>query len=617
MLSRVTLLLIGSLGSAIASMPNILWISSEDNGPHLGIYGDSYAVTPNLDSLGRQGLIYRNAWSTAPVCAPARTTIISGMYPPSTGSQHMRSMVRLPSSMKMFPQYLREAGYYVTNNAKEDYNLEKPGKVWDESSRKAHWRNRAPGQPFFAVFNFTVTHESQIRRRPHEAVHDPSGVRVPAYHPDTSESRRDWAQYHDKITEMDGMAGKVLEQLREDGLADETIVFYWADHGPGMPRSKRWTYNSGLNVPMILYVPEVFRELRPAEYTRPGGSRRLVSFVDLAPTVLSLAGIEPPDHFQGHAFAGRFETPPQPYSYAFRGRMDERYDMVRSVRNERFIYIRNFMPHRIYGQYIQYMFQTPTTAVWHRLFGEGKLSPPRTHFWESKPPEELYDLDEDPDETRNLAGSPAHRAVLARMRAARHEWSLSIRDLGFLPESAIHSRSGSDAPHSMGADPARYPMGRIMAMAELATSMRDEVNEELRAGLQDGDGAVRYWAALGALIRGGEAVEALSGVLREALEDEDPAVRVVAGEALGRYGRQDDARRALTTLVNLADGERHGIYVSMAALNALDYMDDRASPSLEKILGLPTELRDMNARFRAYLPNLVAKIRSDFGLATH
>ena len=212
---------------AAGAPPNILWISSEDNGPHLGVYGDSYADTPNLDTLGRRGMIYRNAWSTAPVCAPARTTIISGMYPPSTGSQHMRSMARLPSSMRMFPQYLRDAGYYASNNAKEDYNLEKPGQVWDESSRQAHWRNRAPGQPFFAVFNFTVTHESQIRMRPHKAIHDPATVRVPAFHPDTEVSRRDWAQYHDKITEMDAMAGRVLAELREDGLEEDTIVFYW------------------------------------------------------------------------------------------------------------------------------------------------------------------------------------------------------------------------------------------------------------------------------------------------------------------------------------------------------------------------------------------------------
>ena len=416
MLIPTTILLVASLTPALADTPNILWISSEDNGPHLGVYGDSYADTPNLDALGARGMIYRNAWSTAPVCAPARTTIISGMYPPSTGSQHMRSSTRLPRPMKMFPQYLRETGYYVTNNSKEDYNLVKPGKVWAESSPQAHWRKRAPGQPFFSVFNLTVTHESQIRKRPHATVHDPATVRVPAYHPDTPETRQDWAQYHDKMTEMDGLAGKVLAQLKADGLEKDTIVFYWADHGPGLPRSKRWTYNSGLNVPLILYIPEKFRHLRPAEYAAGGESGRLAGFVDFAATVLSLAGIQPPDHFQGHAFAGRYEAPPQPYLYGFRGRMDERYDMVRSVRDQRYVYIRNFMPHRIYGQFIEYMFRTPTTAVWHQLYREGKLKSPRTHFWETKPAEELYDLAEDPDETRNLANSPEHAAVLERLR---------------------------------------------------------------------------------------------------------------------------------------------------------------------------------------------------------
>lgn len=593
------------------AQPNILWISSEDNGPHLGVYGDSYATTPHLDALGRKGMIYRHAWSTAPVCAPARTTIISGMYPPSTGSQHMRSLTRLPNGLGMFPQYLREAGYYVSNNSKEDYNLEKPGQVWDESSREAHWRKRAPGQPFFAVFNFTVTHESQIRRRPHEAVHDPARVRVPAYHPDTPESRQDWAQYHDKISEMDGLAGKVLEQLREDGLDEDTIVFYWADHGPGMPRGKRWTYNSGLHVPMMLYIPERYAELRPEEYAAGGESQRMVGFIDLAPTVLSLAGIEPPAHFQGKAFAGPFETPPPAFSYGFRGRMDERYDMVRSVRDERYIYIRNFMPHRIYGQYIRYMFQTPTTAIWHKLYVQGELEVPQTHFWETKPPEELYDLQQDPDETRNLAASPEHRATLERMRAARREWSLSIRDLGFLPESAIHGRSGNDAPHSMGSDPTRYPMGRIMRMAELASSLEDDAVAGLRAGFDDPDSAVRYWAALGALMRGSAGVGALQDSLREALADDDPAVRVAASEALGRYGVDADADRALELLLDHADSERHGVFVAMAALNAVDYMDERAQPGLPRVQELPDQDPRAHPKFRSYLPNLIGKVRAD------
>ncbi|MBZ0256690.1 sulfatase, partial [bacterium] len=329
--------------------PNILWITSEDNGPHMGCYGDSFADTPNLDSLAKKSVIYMNAWSTAPVCAPARTTIISGMYPPSTGSEHMRSMSHLPQGFKMYPQYLREAGYYCTNNSKEDYNLEKPGQVWDDSSKKAHFRNRADGQPFFAIFNFTTTHESQIRKRPHKQVHDPNKVRVPAYHPDTPEVRQDWAQYYDKMTEMDAQAGEILAQLEEDGLTDNTIIFYYGDHGSGMPRSKRWPYNSGLSVPMILHIPEKYKDLRPPDYKRGGSSDRLVGFIDLAQTVLSLAGIKPPAHMQGHAFAGKYTQPEPEYAYGFRGRMDERYDMVRVVRNQQYLYIRNYMPHKIYG----------------------------------------------------------------------------------------------------------------------------------------------------------------------------------------------------------------------------------------------------------------------------
>jgi arylsulfatase A-like enzyme len=610
---RVICFLIVAFASLLtaADRPNILWISSEDNGPHLGVYGDDYATTPVLDALGRQGIIYRNAWSTAPVCAPARTTIISGLYPPSTGSQHMRSLTRLPSYMKMYPQYLRDAGYYVSNNAKEDYNLEKPGQVWDESSREAHWRKRADGQPFFAIFNFTITHESQIRKRPHSAVHDPAKVKIPAYHPDTPESRQDWAQYHDKMTEMDGMAGEILAQLKEDGLEEDTVVFYWGDHGPGMPRGKRWTYNSGLSVPMILYVPEKFKQLRPEGYKSNGESDRLIGFIDLPATVLSLAGVKPPNFYQGHAFAGEFTAPEQPYNYAFRGRMDERYDMVRSVRDKRYIYIKNFKPHKIYGQYIDYMFQTPTTRVWHELYTAGKLKPPMTYFWETKPAEELYDLENDPDEVVNLAGSAKHKSIIERFRAARRAWSLRIRDVGFLPEGEIHERAGESTPYDMGHDEMRFPMRRVMEMAEAASSLTNDDLPKLKRGFDDTDSAVRYWAAMGALMREKAGVNALAGQLRKALADASPYARIAAAEALGRYGSDADARKAVEVLLPLANAEKQGIFVAMPALNALDYMDERARPALATVTGLPTSDPKVAGKFSSYLPNLIKKIKMD------
>ncbi|MFP6903014.1 MAG: sulfatase, partial [Verrucomicrobiia bacterium] len=274
-------------------LPNILWITSEDNGPHLGCYGDEYAKTPQLDALAGRGMIYLNAWSTAPVCAAARTTLISGLYPPSTGAEHMRSSTRLPEGFLMYPQYLRAAGYYCTNSSKEDFNLVKAGQVWDAGGRKAHWKNRPRGQPFFAIFNHTISHESQIRNAIPKVnvIHDPKKVRVPAYHPDTPEVRKDWAQYYDRITMMDARAGQNLKELAEAGLAEDTIVFYYGDHGSGMPRSKRWPYNSGLRVPLILFVPEKWKHLAPSDYKAGGRSDRLVGFIDFAPTLLSLAGV--------------------------------------------------------------------------------------------------------------------------------------------------------------------------------------------------------------------------------------------------------------------------------------------------------------------------------------
>jgi len=591
--------------------PNILWITSEDNGPHLGAYGDEYADTPNIDRLASQGMIYLNAWSNAPVCAPARTAIISGMYPPSTGSEHMRSMTRLPAEMKMYPQYLWEAGFYCTNNSKEDYNLEKPGAVWDQSSGKAHWKNRNPGQPFFAIFNFTVSHESQIRLRPHTPVHDPAKVRLPAYHPDTPEVRQDWAQYCDKVTEMDAQVGRVLRELESSGLAEETIVFYYADHGSGMPRSKRWPYNSGLHVPLVVYVPEKLKHLAPGDYVPGGKTDRLVGFVDLAPTVLSIAGIRPPAHMQGHAFLGEHPAPEQPYAYGFRGRMDERYDMVRSVRDKRYVYVRNYMPHKIYGQFVAYMFQTPTTRVWKDLYDQGKLAPPKTFFWETKPAEELYDLETDPDEVNNLAGSPEHQETLLRLRKAQQDLAIQIRDVGFLPEGEIHARSEGSTPYEMGHDDRKYPMKKIMATAELASSLKKDAAGALIQAFGDEDSAVRYWAAMGILVRGPDAVGAARDSLQAALGDASPYVRIVAAEALGRYGSDEDAARALQVLVELAPVDTNGLYASVLALNALDAMDERARPAADAIRALPMPDSSVSPRMRAYVPDLVLKTLAD------
>ncbi len=592
-----------------ADKPNILWITSEDHGPHMGCYGDTYATTPNVDALAKKGTLYRFCWSNAPVCAPARTTLISGLYPPSTGAEHMRSMVPMPRGTRMYPQFLREAGYYCTNNSKTDYNLQEPGKVWDESSARAHWKNRPPGTPFFAIFNSVKSHESQLRTRPHTAIHDPAQVRVPAYHPDTPEVRRDWAQYYDQVSEADADAGVHLKELEAAGLAEDTIVFYYADHGSGMPRNKRWPYNSGLQVPLVVYIPEKFKDLRPPDYQTGGVSQRLVSFVDFAPTLLSLAGVAAPKWMQGQAFLGKFQKAPRSFVFGFRGRMDERVDCVRSVSDGRFVYIRNFRPDKIYGQHIEYMWQTPTTSVWERLFKEGKLNTAQAAFWKTKPVEELYDLQTDRDEVNNLASEPELRATRDKLRAALGEQILQIRDVGLLPEGEVNRRSAGSTPYDLARDE-KFPFEKIYLMASLASSQRAEDTPHLKAALADADSSVRYWAVLGLTMRGEAAVQGAHDELTKLLDDTSPDVKIAAAEALGRYGSAADLQRVLPLLGAWADWKKNDVFTAMAALNSIGALGDKAAPLAATIKALPDDGPAPHARYKEYSPRLLEELRA-------
>lgn len=571
-----------SLGAALGGMalaqqaprqrPNILWLVTEDIGPQIGAFGDRYANTPNLDKLAAAGVRYRYCWSNAPVCAPARTSIISGMYPPALGAEHMRSLVPMPPEIRMFPQYLREAGYYCSNNSKEDYNLEKPGQVWDDSSGHGHWRNRAPGQPFLAVFNFMITHESHVIGRRDTVIHDPSKAPLPAYYPDTPEVRRDVAQYYDNITTMDGQVASILRDLEADGLANNTIVFFYGDNGICLPRGKRMVYNSGLIVPFIVSVPEKFRNLAPSDYQAGGVSERLVSFVDLAPTVLSLAGIAAPGHMHGKAFLGEQIAPAPEHLFGFRGRMDERYDLMRATRDRRYIYIRNYMPHRIYGEHVAYQWRERSMQDWDRLHREGRLTPSQSHFWERKPYEELYDLTADRDEVKNLAGSRVHHGVLEKLRKAQDDWMREIRDTGLLPEPEMQSRSSGSTPYQMGRDPKRYAYENVKRAADMAAAGRTAETPQMVKSLADPDSGVRYWAATGLLIRGTKGVSEGAVALRKLLDDPSPSVRIASAEALGRYGTPEDQGRSLKVLLGLAALDRNGLYVSMLAWNSIDQL---------------------------------------------
>ena len=535
------LLLLGA-ASQESARPNILWITCEDISPNIGCFGDDYAVTPNIDQLASQGVRYTRAFAPIGVCAPSRSTLIMGTFAPSVGTHHMRCSGPRPDYLKCFPEYLRDAGWYCSNNVKTDYNFASPKAAWDESSNKAHWRNRKPGQRFFSVINFTSCHESQIRTGDgsKRAVHDPAKAPIPPYHPDTPEVRRDWARYADNITFMDKEVGGVLRQLEEDGLADDTIVFFFSDHGAGMPRSKRWLYDSSLRVPMVIRFPEKWKHLAPSA---PGTvSDRLISFVDYGPTVLSLAGVKAPAHMQGKPFLGEAAAPPREYVHGFRDRMDERYDQLRCVRDKKWKYIRNYRPDLIWAQRIAYMYEMPTMKVWQKLHDEGKLNEVQDRFFRKKPAEELYDTDADPWETKNLADDPAHRETLERMRAELRRWMIEIKDLGFLPEADLRSRFGATAPHeAVRKNPDAYPLEKIIDAAELA-SRGDPKCIDL---LGDAESVVRYWGVIGCLVLG-EKSRPFEDRLTKALEDPSPSVQVAAADALQRLGRVEPALAALS-----------------------------------------------------------------------
>ena len=592
-----------------ADRPNIVWLTSEDHGPEMGCYGDSLARTSHVDSLAAKGMIFKRAWSVAPVCAPARTSIISGLYPSSSGGLHMRSMVSLPAGMKMYPQFLRDAGYYCTNNSKTDYNLREPGKVWDESSGNASWKNRAAGQPFFAVFNSTKSHESQIRTRPHKQITDPAKVRVPAYHPDTPEVREDWAQYYDKVSEADADAGHRLSELAAAGLADNTIVFYFADHGSGMPRSKRWPSNSGLHVPMVVYFPQKWQHLAPTEYKTGGTSDRLVSFVDLAPTMLSLIGVIPPEWMQGHAFAGPHQSKPQPFIYGERGRMDERMDMVRSITDGRYVYLRNYFPHVSQAQRVAYQLETPTTRIWHDLFTAGQTNESQSIFWRvPKAVDELYDLQSDRDEVQNLAESPEHRNILNRLRSAQHDHMLQVCDVCLLPEQEMHSRSAGTTPYEIARDPERFPLKDILAAAELCSRVESNDVNKLITLMKDTDSAIRYWGTMGLLVRGTDAVASQTTALQTALNDDSPDVRIVAAQALGLYGDLESRNLAIETLAALAPPESNGVLTSMSALVAIEALGNLASPLFDRIAELDPKGPSPDDRYDSYVARLIKNI---------
>lgn len=553
-------------------LPNILWLVSEDNSPFLGCYGDKFATTPNLDKLASEGFLYTHAYANAPVCAPARNTIITGVYATSNGNQHMRSYYPKSDIVRTYPEYLREAGYYCTNNAKTDYNTNSidPKQIWDESSNKATYKNRPAGKPFFAVFNCGISHESSIHKSiPNDKLrHSPEEVSIPPYHPNTPEMKHDWAQYYDKVEDMDAWVGEKLKELDDAGLADNTIVFYYGDHGGVIARSKRYVYESGTRVPFIVRIPKKYEYLFPAAKT---GSKvdRLISFVDLVPTLLSIANVPIPEYLQGHAFLGKQKTEDPEYAFMFRGRMDERYDMSRAVRDQKYRYIRNYMPYRIYGQHLEYLWRAPSIRSWEKAYKNGECNEIQSRFWETKPAEELYDTENDPWEVNNLAGNPEYKDVLVRMRQANKDWMMRIYDTGFVPEADRIDRAG-DTPFYDYMRSGKIELKPIIDAAETATLGNPENMDQMKSYLQNNESAIRYWGATGLLILGDKAASA-KDALKAALNDKSANVVVVAAEALYNLGEKEAAKKALLGVL-----QNPNSFARCHALNSIDCIEEKS-----------------------------------------
>jgi len=511
--------------------PNIVWIVSEDNSALLGCYGDDLARTPNLDKLAEEGIVYDNAYASVGVCAPSRFSIITGRLPSSHyGSQGMRGGSSLPRHIHFFPKYLRDAGYWTANGGKTDYNTYRDGAkeaAWDHN--KAHWRERPDkDQPFFKIFNSMTTHESRVfmpkgDRERGKPKTDPEAVTVPAYKPDTSLAREDLAVYYDRMENMDGMAGRILKQLEEDGLADDTIVFYYADHGGVLGRSKRFIYDSGTHVPLIVRFGKNFQHLAPKD-VKDGRTDRLVTLMDLGATLLSLAGIEPPDYMHGSAFLGEHTAEPRDYIFHPRQRMDERIDLSRGLRDKRFLYIRNYLPHWPWGQHIRYMFRIPSTQEWYDLWKKGVLPPEQARYFEAKGFEEFYDSQSDPGQVKNLVDDPKYAAEVERFRKAIDLRMIETEDTGFYWDFDHENITLEEAMHQ----------------AETAAKGNVENLEQLIKWLDAESPVTRFWAAMGCSILGKQA-EPAKAKLAAALEDPEMTIRVIAAGALCRQDNFDMA----------------------------------------------------------------------------
>ena len=585
-----------------SNRPNIIWITAEDMSPTLGCFGDPDAITPNIDKLAKQSVRYTRAFASAPVCSPSRSCLIQGTYPTTLSTQQMRSGFPVPPNMTGFPALLRKHGYYTTNNVKTDYNSGNFEEIikssWNENSSSAHWRKRMDKKkPFFSVFNLMTSHQSRSMVWPYERfekeiqsklssdqIHDPAKVTIPPYYPNTPVVRKTVARFHDCVTAMDKEVGEILRQLEQDGLAKDTIVFFFSDHGSGMPRHKRALLDSGMHVPLLIRVPEKWQKIAPDQ---PGSTTdRMVAFVDFASTVLNLTNIDIPSYMQGKPFLGPDKVKARKYVFGHRDRVDEVRDLARSVRDQNFLYIRNYMPHLGYNQPTAWPDLGEIRHEFYRLADRKKMTSPQWHYaGPTRSIEELYDCKKDPENLKNLADSAGHKKILARLRGALNQHLNQTRDLGFLPEfeawKLFENSSGLDVGKSGKID--------LQAIRKAASQVGMGEETSLIANLTSANELIRYWGAIGLCAQKQELGKDAIKSLNSALNDPSPSVRIEAANTLLLRGKPDPALSILIKELN----HKNLIVVTHAArtIELLGKKAKKATKAMQECLARAHKIR--------------------------
>ncbi|MCK4565349.1 MAG: sulfatase [Verrucomicrobia bacterium] len=572
--------------------PNILWLTCEDNNINwVGCYGNPHANTPNIDQLAAEGFQYMHAFASAPVCAPSRSTWITGINAISMGTHPMRSRYDIPHNLiKYYPDHLKANGYHVGNDKKTDYNIGgRPDKECWDNPGKVDWNALKQNQPFFQVINSTQSHESKAFGDVDKTEHDPADTKLRAYHPDVPDMRKNYAHYHDAMKKMDAEIGASLQSLENAGLAGNTIVIHNSDHGGVLPRSKRYIFGSGIHCPLIIRIPKMYKHLWPTK--KPGMEvDRLVSFVDMPKTWLNITGSKVPGYMQGKIFLGPHTEPEREFHFAFRGRMDERIENARTVCDKQFLYIRNYMPYTPWMQHLNYLWKMVATQAWVKQVDSGKASEIEARFFKPKGwTEEFYDMHQDPDNVDNLIDNPEYAQVIGRMRAGLRSWQEQIHDSGLLPESEMVKRAADNNTtiYEMVRNPKLYNLSALLDAADLALEQKPENLPALEKLLKSLDGGRRYWGVVGCFLLDDQP----AGF--QCMEDDSHEVRAMAAWLLIRTGEK---KKGFQCLKNLLE---ENSYATLSVLNILDWLGDESKELIPTVQSI--KCTNYEARLQEYL----------------